>query len=190
MWYDHKANQIKNRKRTVKQIDGKEILYAAPKVLYYRGGVDGEMSPKKDFVDMIHAHIKLERNTEREIKRLENTATNLAAKLFLAEMRFDTEKHAKILQTMLDVIRQKNTEIASKKLWNTRIHSYVDALVAKKMLEDHLKVETKMLKHVEDEVKGTKDDALKLLLKHIAEDEKKHHEIMETILKKSFKMGP
>ena len=47
-----------------------------------------------------------------------------------------------------------------------------------------------MLKHVEDEVKRTKDDALKLLLKHIAEDEKKHHEIMETILKKSFKMGP
>ena len=148
------------------------------------------MSPKKDFGDMIHAQIKLERNTEREIKRLENTTTNLAAKLFLAEMRFDTEKHAKILQTMLDVMRQKNAEIASKKLWDTKIHSYVDALVAKKMLEDHVKIETQMLKHVEEEMRSTDDDALKLLLKHIADDERKHHKIMETILKKAYKMGP
>ncbi|UCG45583.1 MAG: hypothetical protein JSV58_02020, partial [Candidatus Bathyarchaeota archaeon] len=112
------------------------------------------MSPKKDFGDMISAHIKFERNTEREIKRLENSITNLAAKLFLAEMRFDTEKHAKILQTMLDVMKQKDAEAASATLWETKIHSYVDALVAKRMLEDHLKVETKMLKHVEDEIKG------------------------------------
>ncbi|UCG44592.1 MAG: hypothetical protein JSV58_04080 [Candidatus Bathyarchaeota archaeon] len=148
------------------------------------------MSPKKGFPDMIDAHIKFERNTEREIKRLENSITNLAAKLFLAEMRFDTEKHAKILQTMLDVMKQKDAEASSTTLWKTKIHSYVDALVAKRMLEDHLKVETKMLKHVEDEIKGTKDEALKVLLKHIADDEKKHHQIMETILKKSFKMGP
>ena len=60
----------------------------------------------------------------------------------------------------------------------------------KKMLKDHVKTETKMLRHVEDEIKKTDDEALKLLLKHISDDEKKHHEIMETILKKAFEMGP
>ncbi len=75
-------------------------------------------------------------------------------------------------------------------LWDTKIRSYVDAQVAKKMLEDHVKVETKMLRHVEEEIKKTDDEALKLLLKHIADDEKKHHKIMETILKKAFEMGP
>ena len=47
-----------------------------------------------------------------------------------------------------------------------------------------------MLKRVEDEMKKTDDDALKLLFKHIADDERKHHEIMATILRKAFEWGP
>ena len=65
---------------------------------------------------------------------------------------------------------------------------YVDALVVKRMLEDHVKVETKMLEHVKKEMKKTDDVALSLLFRHIVEDERKHHKIMETILEKAFKM--
>ena len=139
---------------------------------------------------MTKAQIKLEKNTQRKIKNLEEATANLAAKLFLAEMRFDTEKHAKILQTMLDIMKQRKPEIPPRTLWTTKIHSYVDALVAKKMLEDHVAVETNMLKLVEKEIKETDDDALKLLFRHIADDERKHHKIMETILKKAYEMGP
>ena len=148
------------------------------------------MRSKKDLVDMVQAQIKLEKNTTRKIKKLEKATANLAAKLFLAEMRFDTEKHAKILQTMLDLMKQREPEVASRTLWTTKLRSYVDAFVTRKMLEDHVKVETNMLRHVEKEIKRTDDDALKLLFKHIADDERKHHKIMETILKKAFEMGP
>ena len=148
------------------------------------------MKPEKDLVDMVGVQIKLEKATATKIKELESATANLAAKLFLAEMRYDTEKHAKILQTMLDVMNQKKPEMTSKTLWDTKIHSYVDTFVAKKMLEDHVKTETNMLRHVEEEMKRTDDDALKLLLKHIADDEKKHHKIMESILSKAFEMGP
>jgi rubrerythrin len=148
------------------------------------------MKSGKELISLIQAQIKLEKNTSKQIEKLEKATANLAAKLLLAEMRFDTEKHAKILQTLLDFLEQKEPEIASRTLWNVKIHSYVDTIVAKKMLEEHVGVETKMLKHVEEEMEKTEDDALKLLLKHIADDEKKHHKIMETILKKAFKMGP
>jgi len=148
------------------------------------------MRSKKDLVDMARAQIKLEKNTKRKIKNLEEATANLAAKLFLAEMRFDTEKHAKILQTMLDIMEQRKPETSPRTLWTTKIHSYVDALVAKKMLEDHVAIETNMLKHVEKEIKKTDDDALKLLFQHIADDEKKHHKIMEIILKKAYEIGP
>ena len=148
------------------------------------------MKSEKDLVDMVEVQIKLEKTTAKKIKKLEKATENLAAKLFLAEMRYDTEKHAKILQTMLDVMSQKEPETTSKTLWDIKIRSYVDTFVAKKMLEDHVKTETKMLKHVEEEIKRTDDDALKLLLKHIADDERKHHKIMETILGKAFEMGP
>jgi bacterioferritin (cytochrome b1) len=148
------------------------------------------MNPHEDLGNMVKAHIKLEENTTKKIKELEEATANLAARLFLAEMRFDTEKHAKILKTMQDLMKQKEPETARETLWETRIHSYVDAVVARKMLEDHIKVETDMLKRVEEEIKGTDDDALKLLFKHIADDEKKHHKIMETILRKAYEMGP
>lgn len=148
------------------------------------------MKSKNVLVDMIQAQIKLEKDTTSKIRKLEKATANLAARLFLAEMRLDTEKHAKILQTMLDLMKQKDPEIASRTLWDTKIHSYVDAIVAKKMLEDHVKVEMNMLKHVEEEMKTTDDDALTLLFKHIADDEKKHHKIMEIILNKAYEMGP
>lgn len=145
---------------------------------------------EKDLVNMVQAQIKLEKNTVRKIERLEKATGNLAVKLFLAEMRFDTQKHAKILQTMLDLMKQREPEKASRTLWETKIHSYVDTVVAKKMLEDHVEVETNMLRHVEEEMKRTDDEALKMLFEHIADDEKKHHKIMEMILKKAFEMGP
>ena len=148
------------------------------------------MKSGRGLLDTMQAQIKLEKNTARKIKELERATANLAAKLFLAEMRFDTEKHAKILQTMLDIVKQKEPEITARTLWDTKIHSYVDAFAARKMLKDHVKIETNMLKYVEEEMRRTDDDALKLLFKHIADDEKKHHKIMETILEKAFKMGP
>lgn len=148
------------------------------------------MKSEKDFIELIQAQVKLEKDTARKVEKLEESTANLAAKLFLAEMKFDTEKHAKILQTMLDLMKQREPEIASRTLWTTKIHSYVDTLVAKRMLEDHVKIETNMLKHVEEEIKETDDEALKMLLDHIADDERKHHKIMEAILKKAYKMGP
>ncbi|MFB0523377.1 MAG: ferritin family protein [Candidatus Bathyarchaeia archaeon] len=156
------------------------------------------MNSGKELVNMIQAQIKLEKDTTRKVREMEEATGNLAAKLLLAEMRLDTEKHAKILQTMLDLMKQREAGMPIKthldattiKLWDAKIDSYVDTLVVKKMLEDHVKVETDMLKHVEKEMKKTDDEALKVLFKHIADDEKKHHEIMETILKKAYEMGP
>jgi len=146
------------------------------------------MKSEKDLVDMIRFQIELEKNTTEKIKELEEVTTNLAAKLFLAEMRFDTEKHAKILQTMLDLMNQYEPDRRSKRFWQIETTEYVDALVAKKMLEGHVKVETEMLEHVEKEMKKTDDAALRLVFRHIIEDERKHHKIMETILKKAFKI--
>lgn len=143
---------------------------------------------ESDLIDMIKAQIELEKNTHERILELEEIVANLAAKLFLAEMRFDTEKHAKILQTMLDLLEQVEPEDPSIKFWGKETRNYVDALTAKKELVKHITVETKMLKHVEKEIKKTNDEAIKELFKHVADDERKHHKIMETILKKAFKM--
>lgn len=144
--------------------------------------------PGKDLMDMIRVQIKLEKTTARTIRELEAAISNLAAKLFLAEMRFDTEKHAKILQTMWNLMKQVEPERLARKFWNIETRDYVDALEVRELLKSHVTVETRMLEHVKEEMKRTDDAAVKLLFKHIINDERKHHRILETILDKAFKM--
>jgi rubrerythrin len=144
--------------------------------------------PRKDLMDMIRVQIKLEKTTARTIRELEAAISNLAAKLFLAEMRFDTEKHAKILQTMWNLMKQVEPERLARKFWNIETRDYVDALEVRELLKSHVTVETRMLEHVKEEMKSTDDAAVKLLFKHIINDERKHHRILETILDKAFKM--
>ncbi len=143
--------------------------------------------PKKGLLDMIKAQINLEKTTARKIQELEATISNLAAKLLLAEMRFDTEKHAKILQTLLDLMKHGEPERRSRQFWTIETRDYVDALEVKELLKSHIAAETRMLVHVTEEMKKTADAAVRLLFKHIITDEKKHHEILETILDKAFK---
>jgi bacterioferritin (cytochrome b1) len=102
-------------------------------------------------------------------------------------MELDSQKHASILSGILKVLKGVPP---SKTLWNYRIESYVDELVVKRELETHMKMETDILDHVEKETEQTADEGLKLLLQNIAEDEKKHHKILETIVKYSYKFIP
>ncbi len=143
------------------------------------------MSQEK-LVKLIKEQIKIEEifvtAVEEEIKNIHN----IAAKLLLLETQKDSDKHAMILEGILEVISQRDT----KPLWDTLQDSYVDKLVVKRNLEKHIKTEMTMLKHVETEMKETKDEGIKLLLEHIASDEKKHHKILQTVIKEAYKIKP
>ena len=69
---------------------------------------------EQKLAEVIRAQIKIEKTTAEKIEEFEGSVSNLAARLFLAEMRFDTEKHAKILQTMLDLMGQYEPERRSR----------------------------------------------------------------------------
>jgi len=140
------------------------------------------MEAKKSFLDMCRKHIEFEKSMAKACAVLCERVENAAAKMLLTEIQLDTEKHARILQEMLNLIEKA----PPTRLWDYRIASYVDSLVVQKELERHLKLEQKMMKDIEDVINETKDEALRLLLRHIAADERKHHEIVQTVLKKSY----
>jgi len=70
----------------------------------------------------------------------------------------------------------------SKSFWDYTIHIDADKRAVKRELEEHVKAEESMTRQIEEEVKKTEDEALKLLLKHFAEDEKKHEKILKSYL--------
>jgi rubrerythrin len=145
------------------------------------------MKPKSAFIKMLQTHKKAEANMVKVCANLEKQVHTAAAKLLLAEMRLDSKKHENILIEILKVLEGIQTP---EKLWDARIDSYVDMQVVKKELEKHVKLESDMLKDVEEEVKESDDEAVKTLLTHIAEDEKKHHKNMELIIRKSYAFTP
>lgn len=140
------------------------------------------METAKSFTDMIRKHIEFEKGTAKACATLREKVDSAVARMLLTEMELDTAKHARILEEVLETVEKA----PPTHLWDYRITSYVDSLVMKKTLENHLKVELKMLREIENIIKATKDEALKLLLEHIAADERKHHEIIQTILRKSY----
>jgi bacterioferritin (cytochrome b1) len=151
--------------------------------------MDGkDLSSEKDLRRMIKAQIELERSTSKSIREMEDVTSNLEAKLLLAEMRFDTEKHSKVLQMLLDLVEMSEPSRTTRSFWQRETREYVDALAARNRLERHVTAEMSMLRRVTAMMEKTDDAAVKTLFRHILADEKKHHKIMENMLKKAFKI--
>ncbi|MDH5481845.1 MAG: hypothetical protein OEY22_03045 [Candidatus Bathyarchaeota archaeon] len=145
------------------------------------------MEQREKLIQLLKQQIKIEKTHVDRITEMEKRVGNAAAKLLLLEMRLDSQKHEGILTGILKTLKGISP---SQALWKHKIESYVDPFVVKRELETHVKMETDVLAHVEEEMKHTKDEGLKLLLQHIADDERKHHKILETIVKNVYKINP
>jgi rubrerythrin len=145
------------------------------------------MAENEKLIQLIKTQIEIENEHVRKLGDLEKKIDTAAARLLLYEMRLDSQKHAGILTEILLTLKGVPP---NKTLWDYRIDSYVDQLAIARALENHVKMETDVLNHVQEEIEHTKDAGLKLLLQHIAADEEKHHEILNEVIKHSSRIGP
>jgi len=145
------------------------------------------MTTEKTVIELIRRQKLSEENMVKAVEALQGKVHNEAAKLILAELRLDSSKHAQICQEILSVSERK---IEPLKLWEARIESYVDMQVTRKALENHIKLEEAMLRDIERIIRESKDEAIKLLFTHIAEDEKKHHKNIQLIIRRSYALAP
>ncbi len=144
------------------------------------------MKSRESVVELVERQRLSEESMIKTVEALEGRVNTAAAKLLLAELRLDSAKHARICEEILKVARKN----VPRRLWDARIESHVDMAVVKKELERHIQLEKAMLKDVEKLISDTKDEAIRLLLSHIAEDEKKHHKNIQMIIRKSYVLAP
>jgi rubrerythrin len=137
-------------------------------------------------VKLIQRQKQSEESMVKAVEVLEGRVQNEAAKLLLAELRLDSTKHAQICSEILKTVDKAEPV----NLWDARIGGYVDMQVVRKELERHIKLEEAMLKDVERIINESKDEAIKLLFTHIAEDERKHHKNIQLIIKRSYTLVP
>jgi len=137
-------------------------------------------------VNLVKRQKQSEEGMVKAVLALEEKVHSEAARLLLSELRLDSTKHAQICEQILKVADRTTPE----RLWDARIDSYVDMQVVKKELERHVRLEESMLKDVEKVIATSKDEAIKLLFSHIAEDEKKHHKNVKLVIQKSYTLAP
>ena len=141
---------------------------------------------EQTLIELLKEQLQIEKNFVVEVDSEIESVHNVAARLLLLETKKDSEKHALIIEGILQTVKKGE----SKPLWDTLQDSYVDKMVVRRKLENHVKTETAMMEHIEKELKEAKDEGIRLLLKHIADDEKKHHEILQTVIKEAYKIKP
>lgn len=144
------------------------------------------MRAEDSVVKLIQRQKQSEESMVKAVEVLEGRVQNEAAKLLLAELRLDSTKHAQICSEILKTVEKAEPV----NLWDARIGGYVDMQVVRKELERHIKLEEAMLKDVERIINESKDEAIKLLFTHIAEDERKHHKNIQLIIKRSYTLVP
>ena len=137
-------------------------------------------------VRLVEEQVRIEEHFIESIEEELKNMHNVAAKLLLLETQKDSEKHALILKGILEVISKKD----ATPLWEDLLHSYAEKEVVRRNLEGHIKTEMKMFEQVNQVIKETTDEGIKLLLEHISEDEKKHHKILQTVIQEAYKIKP
>jgi hypothetical protein len=138
------------------------------------------MDVTDEWIKLVKKQIEVENLNVNEVAESENKVGNAAAKMYLRIIKLDSQKHAEVLSGILDVVRKIPP---SENLWKYKLESYVDPLVVKRDLQRHMEREAQMIVHVEKEIQRTKDKVLKILLQYILEEERKHHKMLETIIK-------
>lgn len=143
------------------------------------------MPQESRFVQLVKQQITAEREYAKHITQLREKVGIAAARLLLLELLLESEKHAAILTEMLEIMKGTHEDVL---LWDHELEEYIDEVLVKKEFEDHLKKESGALAELKEELKQTKDEALKLLFRNIEEDEERHHGIVRTLVRNLYKI--
>jgi rubrerythrin len=139
------------------------------------------MEAHSELVRVFQEQADIERESVARLTESEKKVGTGAAKLLLTEIRMDSQKHAAVLESLLEIVQSPSS---SKGLWERSFDVFVDPIIVRRELEQHQRLRESMLAHIQDGMKKTNDETIRTLLAHLAEDERKHHKILDTIMKK------
>lgn len=143
------------------------------------------MEPRRELIDLVREQVQIEKESAARLGETESKVGTGAAKLLLVEMRCDSQKHAAILEAILEALEGAQS---SKPLWQQAFSGFADPIIVKREIENHKTLGKSMVAHIQKEMSKTDDEAVRTLLQHLTEDEKRHSEILDTIAQRCYSM--
>ncbi len=143
------------------------------------------MESRKELIELIREQAELERVSVEKLAETERKVGTGAARLLLVEVRCDSQKHAAILEAVLETLKGAPS---SKSLLEQAFNGFADPIIVNREIENHKALSGSMAAHIEKEMSKTDDEAVRTVLQHLAEDERRHNEILDTIAQIAYKM--
>ena len=139
------------------------------------------MDSREELVKLIEEQIGIEKESVTSFAETEKKVHTGTAGLLLREMRMDSQKHASVLEAVLEILR---TYPSSKPPWEEAFGKVVDPVIVKREIEKHKALGKSMRALLAREMLNTKDKIIMTLLGHIAQEERRHNELLDAIAKK------
>jgi len=127
-------------------------------------------SEDKELVNFFREQVKHEEEIVRSINKALRKLKNPVVASVLKGMSLDSMKHA-------DMYRAAESIISVAPAMSEEELNHLNEVVSW-----HIKNEEAVMGHVEEIIKKVKDKKIKFLLENIQEDEKRHHELLKTIM--------
>jgi rubrerythrin len=139
----------------------------------------------RELIDLVREQVQIERESATRLSETEKKVGTGAAKLLLVEMRFDSQKHAAVLEAVVEALKGDQS---SKPLWQQAFSGFADPIIVKREIENHKTLSKSMAAHIQKEMSKTDDEAVRTLLQHLGEDEKRHNDILDMIAQRCYRM--
>ena len=139
------------------------------------------MDSREELIKLIEEQIGIENESVTSFAETEKKVHTGTAALLLHEMRMDSQKHASVLKAALEILRAYPS---SKPPCEEAFGKVVDPVIVKREIEKHKVLGKSMQALLAREMMNTKDRIILALLGHIAQDERRHNELLDAIAKK------
>ncbi len=115
--------------------------------------------------------MKIERKIVRSLNKSLPEIGNQAVKGVLKGISLDSVKHADMYDSAVTLLTSIPKALTQEHLDRQ-----------KGLIEKHIEMEAELIKKISDRLPNVKDKKVKLLLSAILSDEKRHHELLKTVL--------
>jgi rubrerythrin len=140
---------------------------------------------RRELIDLLREQVQIEKESVTRLSETEQKVGTRAAKLLLIEMRCDSQKHAAVLQAVVEALEGDQS---SKPVWQQALNGFADPIIVKREIENHKALSKSMEVHIEKETGKTDDEGVRTLLQHLREDEKRHNEILDMIAQRRYEV--
>ena len=135
------------------------------------------ISTDSEIIDIFRDQIKIEQTTLNKLVILEEEAKETAVRLCFMDLRLDTWKHVKFLEGMIELL---NTTPCDE--WSAKVGRYAGRVKLERELEDLKSNESEMIKLLDTALDKIEDPIARLLLEHMKEEERSHHDDLEKLV--------